>query len=557
MGSSEVEEKLPALILDHLEEGVLLTNPKAEIIYVNTHFTRVTGYGKEEVTGKNPNILSSGIHGEDFYRQMWQKILTLGRWEGEIWNRRKNGELYLEGAMIQSIQDMEGNPRYFMAVFRDITEKKRLEEKIHQLAHYDPVTHLPNESFLTMTLDRLIQERKDTGQKIAIVHLSVLQFKQIAESLGRISGNKLLRTIADQLKEIIGQEGFLGKWNGSQFILLLPISDYDEVISLVQKVLGEFHRHFSLDHHHFYLTLRAGISLYPQDGEEPELLFQKAEQASSFTREVRVPYLLYSSQFEEKIHIRLTVREYLRRALEEKQFYLHYQPIVDLHTGKWMGAEALVRWNHPVLGPLAPGIFIPVAEEMEFIGLLDEEVMRLACLKLREWEERVPPSFRMAINLSVQEFQVRDLVASVDRILQETGVSGEQIDLEITESALMQDAESSLQKLHALKERGIRISLDDFGTGYSSLQYLHRLPLDKLKIDRSFLKNINGDDRDRTIVKSVIDLGHNLGLKVLAEGIEEEEQFQLLKRLGSDEGQGNLFSPPIPGEEWETRFMRR
>lgn len=549
-----LEKEIPELIVDHLDEGIILTNPRAEILFVNDHFTRTTGYDRDEVRGKNPKILSSGIHSEEFYKQMWERILHSGMWEGEIWNRRKNGELYLEGAQIRKIDNGKGQTRFFLAVFRDITEKKRLEEKIKQLTHYDPVTHLPNESFLPEIFHDL-KNRKEAKKGLAVIHLSLLQLGEIIGAMGHRFGNRLLSSVAEQLKGLIGQEGILGRWNGAQFILLYPTSGRDEVLLFVQKLMGEFHRHFSLEHHDFYLTLLAGISYYPEDGEGPDTLFQRAEEASYCAREERSPYLFYSSQFEEKIKTKLAIRQYLRDSIKKKQLFLHYQPLINLRSRECTGAEALVRWNHPVLGPLSPGVFIPVAEEMGFIGLLDEEVIRMASMKMYEWIKALPSSFRMSVNLSVREFQEQNLLQVIDQILTESGLSGDRIDIEITESALMQDVEETIRKIYALRERGIHISIDDFGTGYSSLQYLRRLPVDRLKIDRSFIQTIGHDRRDQAIVKSVIEMGHSLGIKVLAEGIETPEQMQLIRNFDCDEGQGYFFSPPVPIDEMIQRCI--
>lgn len=542
------EEKFTSLILEHLDEGVILTNSQAEILYVNEHFCRTTGWGRDEVRGKNPRILSSGVHDKEFYRQMWEKILHNGKWEGEIWNRRKNGELYLEGAKIRKISDEKGETRFFLAVFQDITEKKRLEGKIRHLTYYDPVTDLPNEIFITETFQELTK-KMEPGKGLAVVHFTFLHLGEIVNVMGNSFGNRLLNAVAEQLKGLVGQEGILGRWHGSQFLLLYPAAEREEVRLMIEKIIGEFQRHFRLDQQDFYLTLRAGVSWYPEDGEKAEILFRKAEEAAYCSREQSSPYLFYHPLFEEKIRTRAAIRKYLRESIEEKQLFLLYQPLIDLRNGKCIGVEALVRWNHPVLGLLSPGAFIPIAEEIGFVGLINEEVMRIASLQMKDWEGVAPSDFRISVNFSAQEFHQRDLVAVVDQILKESGIPGERIDIEITESALMQDTDQSIGKIYALKDRGIQISIDDFGTGYSSLQYLRRLPVDRLKIDRSFIETIVKDKRDQAIVKSVIEMGHNLGVKVLAEGIETSDQLHLIRDLQCDEGQGYLFSPPISAEE--------
>ena len=548
----QAEEKLrqAAKVFESTTEGVMVTNLTGDIIAVNQAFSDITGYPEDEVLGCNAQVLKSGHHDALFYQAMWAVLTQLGRWQGEIWNRRKSGEIYPEWLTISTVKDQVGQLTNYVGVFSDISHIKHAEAKLDFLAYHDPLTSLPNRLLLNDRLEHAIQRAKREATHLAVLFIDLDQFKTVNDSLGHPVGDQLLQRAATLLKSCVREEDTVARLGGDEFVVLLEqLGDTRLAAEIAKKILVTLTQPHELDGHTLVVSGSIGISTYPTDGSDATTLLRNADTAMYRSKEEgRNTFCLYSAELTRSARERLTLETDLRRALKNQEFVLHYQPQVDVASGAVIGAEALVRWNHPKSGLISPARFIPVAEESGLILPLGAWVLEAACMQFQAWQAQGLPSFTLAVNLSPRQFRQIDLTHQVKHILTATGMPPHLLELEITEGAIMERGEHARDLLRALKSLGIQLAIDDFGTGYSSLAYLRRFPINVLKIDQSFMHDIPAESGAMEIAATIVAMARNLHLQVLAEGVETEAQLAFLQAQGCDYAQGYLHSRPLAAD---------
>lgn len=541
--------KLAASVFSNSRECMVVTDHNGSIIDVNPAFTQVTGYQKHEVLGKNPSILASGIHGDEFYAKLWQCLSKDGRWEGEIYNKRKDGEVFPEWLSINAIYQADGSVSHFIALYRDITEQKKSTEIIWRQAHYDPLTNLPNRRTLSDHLNHQLSVAQRNQTLSAVLFIDIDDFKHINDSLGHDMGDLLLQRVAQRLRDNTRSQDMIARQGGDEFIVVMgDLSSISPVIRLAERLLTSFERPFLLKEETIFVSASVGLAFYPNDGETAAELLKKADQAMYAAKQAgkncfRCFTQIMQDQAEQRIRL---VRE-LRYALQDSQFELYYQPIVSLKTGKVAKAEALIRWNHPERGLVAPDEFIPLAEQTKLIIPIGEWVFNKSCQVLKTLQQRYGEDFRLSINVSPVQFADAECkLLKWPEYLSGNDIQPSSIVVEITEGLLMDNKGKSLSALLHFRDAGFQVSLDDFGTGYSSLAYIQEYDIDYLKIDRHFVQQLNGPADSAILCESIIVMAHKLGIEVIAEGVETLEQQQALADMGCDYVQGYLYSRPIP-----------
>jgi len=553
---AEEKLRLAATVFENTTEGVVITNADAHIIAVNKAFTEITGYAENEVVGSRPSILRSERHDESFYRDMWAAINQAGRWRGEVWNRHKGGGLFPEWLTISRVTDEAGMVTHYVGVFSDISIIKESEQKLVHLAHYDALTDLPNRLLIHERVDHAIARAKRERAKVALVVMDVDRFKHINDSLGHSLGDQLLQAVAKRLVQGVREADTVGRLGGDEFIVILDdVSTGRDAAAVAQKLLDMFGTPFEAGTQELYLTLSIGISLFPDDGEDTASVLKNADAAMYRAKEQgRSNYKFYTTEMTEFAAERVKLEGDLRRALERNELLVYYQPQICLQSSELTGAEALLRWTHPELGMVSPATFIPLAEETGLIGEIGEWVLIQACEQLRAWREagmRVP---RVSVNVAGPQIRRGDLVDVVNRALAQSGLEPPDLELEVTESFIMEQAGHAIDVFEGLRALGVHVAIDDFGTGYSSLSYLRLLPIDRLKIDRSFVRDIPDDANASAIARAVVALGKSLQLNVIAEGVETQAQRAFLAEEGCDMAQGFLYSPPVPPDKFALYF---
>lgn len=545
--------KLANAFFNNTTEGILITDKNQTILKINHGFSTISGYSEESVIGKKPSILKSNRHDASFYKQIFETINKNGKWKGEIWNRRKNGEIYLQLLSIVPIYDETDEIGLYFGLFTDLSQYINNTEQIQNHTYYDMLTNLPNRILLHDRLSFMINHAKRNNQNMAILLMDLNRFKLINDTLGFSAGDSLLQTIANRLKSCLRDVDGVFRLGDDEFAILLEeISQPQDAARVAKRLLSVSSQPFQFYDHELYVTVSLGISIYPTDGEEVEVLLKNAEAAMNRAKELGINnYQHYMPTMNARAFEQLTLEHNLRKALQKDQFLVYYQPQVDMRTQKIIGAEALVRWQHPELGMISPAQFIPIAEETGLILSLGEWVLRTACQQAKKWYDQLGATFSISVNLSSKQFQQQNFVSTVNRVLKDIKLPPELLELEITESMGMKNPELTLKILNELKSMGINIAIDDFGTGYSSLSYLKRFPIDTLKIDRSFVSDIMTDSNDAAIVVAVIALAHSLKLKVIAEGVETAQQADYLLKHRCEQIQGFLFSPPVPAHDFE------
>jgi diguanylate cyclase (GGDEF)-like protein/PAS domain S-box-containing protein len=537
-----------AAVFDNAVEGIMITDPKARIIAVNQAFSHITGYTEAEVVGLNPRFLQSGRHDAAFYAGMWQELNASDHWQGEIWNRRKSGEVFAELLSINAVRDVSGNIVNYVSVFSDITRLKQFEAELEHRAHYDALTGLPNRLLLNSRLEHALEHGRRHGHKLGILFMDLDRFKNINDTLGHPMGDALLQGFAQRLLTRIRGDDTVARLGGDEFVVLLENLHHAEEAALVaQDILELMQEPFRLGNQEVFIGTSIGISTYPTDGNTPEALIKHADTALYQAKEQgRGTYRFYTEHLTQSANARLALETRLRHAMQKKEFALNYQPIYDI-DGRIVAVEALCRWHHPEDGTIPPDHFIPIAEETGLIVPLGEWILEAACRQAVAWQ-KAGLAVGVAVNLSARQFQQANLLERVQAIVRKTGIDPHRLELEITESGMLARGERSAELMDALKTLGVSLSIDDFGTGYSSLAYLKRLPVDKLKIDRSFVRDIPTDSSDMEIAATIIAMAKNLGLKVLAEGVETQAQLDFLRQKGCDYYQGYYYSRPLPAD---------
>jgi diguanylate cyclase (GGDEF)-like protein/PAS domain S-box-containing protein len=543
--------RLTSQVFEEAHEGIAITDRRNRIVTINRAFTKITGYQAEEVVGRDPKILRSGRQEPAYYAQMWQELSARGIWEGEMWNRRKNGEEFPLWLSISTVHGEDGAVSNYVAVFSDLSERKAREEQIRVLAEYDSLTGLANRALFN---DRLVQSLALAGRRegahLAVLFIDLDRFKNINDSLGHQVGDQLLQIAAGRIQACVRASDTVSRPGGDEFLLLFPeIGDADDVARVAEKLLAALAEPCQLGGQELRITASVGIAIYPEDGREASTLLQNADAAMYHSKEAgRNRYHFFTRDMNERISSLLALENSMRRALQREEFMLHYQPQVNIGEHRLVGVEALIRWQHPDLGLMPPGRFIPVAEDSGLIVPLGQWVLIEACRQARRWLDEGLPPLRMAVNISALQFAHPQFEQMVLTALKETGLDPALLELELTESIMMQDVEHSIAVLRSLKALGIQLSIDDFGTGYSSLAYLKRFPIDRLKIDQAFVRDITIDPDDAAITSTIISMAKTLGLKVIAEGVETVEQQAFLCAEGCDELQGYFIARPMAAD---------
>jgi len=552
--------RLNTAVIESTHDGVLITDLEGRIVSVNRAFTVVTGYEREEVIGRNPRFLQSGRHDRAYYHTMWAALTETGYWQGELWNRRRNGELYPEWLTLNAVRNEAGELSHYVGVFTDISKLKQTEARLEYLAHHDPLTDLPNRLLVLSRLEHALEVAQRRGKRVAVMFLDLDRFKTVNDSLGHSVGDELLCEVAGRLRRRLRDEDTLGRLGGDEFMVLLEhVETPGDAATVAQNLIEGLAEPFSLSSgHEVFIHVSVGISLYPDDGWEFMELVRNADAAMYRAKsQGRNTYGFYTEDLTRYASQRLDLETRLRRALAQDEFVVFYQPVLSVADGRLLGAEALVRWQPAGEKMISPAEFIPIAEETGLILPLGEWVLREACRQTQAWLSAGYAFGTMAVNLSAAQFKRQDVGAMLREVLAETGLPARQLELEITESNLMDQGERAAAMLVRLKELGVRLAIDDFGTGYSSLAYLKRFAIDKLKIDRSFVKDLADDRNDLAIAAAVVAMARALEIGVQAEGVETASQLALLATLGCGAYQGYLCSPPVPAAEFEARFLSR
>lgn len=548
------------VVFDSTREGIMVTDAQSRIINVNAAFSRITGYSFEEIQGKTPEMLHSGQHSAEFYQQIWDAIDTDGFWQGELYNKRKNGEIYPELISINRVLNEAGQVSHYIAVFSDISKLKATQDQIDYLAHFDPLTGLPNRAQLRLRLQQQIKQATRTHSSFALLVLDLDLFKDVNDSYGHAVGDEVLHTIAERLKQRLRERDTFARLGGDEFAIILePLLHQQDAARLADEILQALSLPISLSNGQaLRLGASIGICLHPQHGHTAEQLLQHADAALYRAKEEgRNRFAYYTQEMTLRARARIEFEEKLKRALNQGELQVYYQPQTDIRSGQVSGAEALLRWHSSDGQVISPLEFIPLAEETGLIRDIGEWVLKEVCRQGKAWQEQGLAPLRLAVNLSAMQFQQPELETQILRILQDTAFPPQWLELEITESALMQYHHTAQPLLLKLQKLGVSVAIDDFGTGYSSLAYLKRFSVDVLKIDKRFVDDIASDADDRTIINAIIAMGHSLGLKVLAEGVETELQLNYLTQQQCDYFQGYLESPPLPAKQFEQWLKAR
>ncbi len=543
---------LASAVFDFALEGIVITDTNGNILAANASASRITGYPTDELLGQNPRMLKSGCQDDQFYQSLWQSIHKNNQWQGEIWNKRKNGQVYPEWLSISPIKNDQGEVQNYIGIFVDISKQKEAEKRLIYQANHDKLTGLPNRDLFLDRLNMAILQAKRHQQKIAVLFIDLDHFKYINDTFGHAQGDQVLQKVASRLKSSLRETDTLARMGGDEFTVILQDFDNHHVVELTaNRIISALDQPIFFGQQEVYISSSIGISFFPEDGLSADVLMKRADTAMySAKNNGRKQLHFFQSGMEGYSGQRLEMERLLRRALEQNEFQLHYQPQFDLVSGQIIGAEALLRWQRPNAGLVPPDQFIPLAEENGMILPIGEWVLKEVCEQARSWQQAGWCSFRIAANLSARQFSQAGLSSTISKILTNSSLDPRYLELELTETAAMQHVEATLQTLKTLKQTGINISIDDFGTGYSSLSYLKQFPIDRLKIDRSFIADIAHDPNDAAIVVATISLANCMGLKVIAEGVETEEQLSFLKMHGCHEVQGFLLGHPVPADQF-------
>lgn len=542
-----------AAVYENSRDGIIITDAQTRIVAINPAFSQITGYSEGEVLGQTPHILKSDHHPRSFYQQMWQSIHESGGWSGEIWNRRKGDGIYPEWLTISTVNGDDGRVENYVGVFSDLTQLKRSEAELEHLATHDALTDLPNGRLLQARLEHAISRAARHGHKLAVLMLDIDRFKDINDSLGLYVGDALLKEMAQRVVNCLWKGDTVARLGGDELVVLIEeLSAPEHALRVAEKIRDALRVPYTVENQHYYLTVSIGISLYPDNGDRSELLIREADAAVYRAKdEGRNRTAFYTESLSRLALERLSIEAGLRYALEHNELELHYQPQVVLHNRKLAGVEGLVRWRHPEKGLIPPDDFIPLAEKTGLIEAIGEWVLEEACRQMAAWRDGGIAVPRVSVNLSAHQLGRQDLVQAVEKTLERHGLEPEMLELELTETAIMEDPRKATTTLKAMTELGVAMAVDDFGTGYSSLAYLQRLHLQRLKIDRTFVQDLPGNTNNIALCRAIIAMASSLGMETIAEGIEKEEQHLFLNAESCNIGQGWLYARALPAAELE------
>lgn len=554
----EAESKLASAVFNFTSEAIFVTNTDNKIQAVNPAFTAITGYTADEVLGADPSILNSGRHAADFFQNMWHSIKEVGQWEGEIWNKRKNGEQFPTWLSIATMRTATGNVQQYVAVMSDITSRKEAEDTIRHQANYDQLTKLPNRNLL---VDRLGQSMNRAGRlksKVGFLYVDLDHFKRLNDAFGRAHGDQLLIEIGRRMMECVRNSDTVGRLEKDIFgVVLNDLAHSLDGELVAKKIFASLERDLTIDDHQHKLTCSVGIAIFPGDGKTPEELMRNAEVAMYQAKDTTGQQArFFTKEMNEEMVTRMRLERDLRYAITANQFDLYYQPIMDPYTDKIAGAEALMRWPHPERGLVSPGNFIPLAEETGLIVPMGRWALAHACKQAANWTKLGVPIY-IAVNLSPRQCLEANFGEEIKQALADSALDPNNLVLEITESLLMTEGNAAIETMKQLTEKGVRLALDDFGTGYSSLSYLKKLPASVLKIDRAFVRDLPDSKEDSTLVQAMISMAHKLGMKVVAEGVETSEQLQFLRENQCDLIQGFYYCQPLTEEAFRDFIKNR
>ena len=551
--TSETRQRLAATVVDNTIEGVVVTDADSRILSVNAAVTRLLGYTEEELLGKTPRVFKSGRHDRAFYDALWTTLRQTGHWQGEIWNRRKNGEVFPEHMSLSAVRDPAGEITHYVCMFTDISEEKAHQRQLEFLAHNDALTGLSNRAWFGHQLDQVVQEARESGEHVAVLLLNLDRFKDVNDSYGHTTGDEVLKHIARQVQSALRPGDVLGRLAGDELaVVARHLRHADGAAAVARHLITAVAEPWrSPDGFEVVAGVSVGICMFPEHAANAELLLQGAHAAVYGAKaRGRGAWCFFHEAMTQAARERLALESRLRLALAQGHLQMFYQPQVDIRSGRILGAEALVRWNDPQEGLISPARFIPVAETSGVIGPLGEWVLREVCRQGQQWRADGLAELTLAVNVSPRQFHLTDLAGCTSAALAESGFPSELLELEITETALAERTEEARQVLLRLRSLGVRIAVDDFGTGYSSLAQLKRFPIDVLKIDQGFIRDIPQSADDMAISAAIIAMGHSMGMEVLAEGVEDDGQLAFLRERGCDAYQGYLCSRPLPAEDF-------
>lgn len=542
---TEIQLQLALQVFSRGSEGILITDKDCRITSVNRAFEQITGYNEQDVIGKNPSLLASGRHDASFWQRFWTQVEKAGYWEGELWNRRRNGEVYPQWLSVSRVEGDQRMDRHYIGVFSDITRRKMAEEEIERLAFYDGLTGMPNRYLLRDRVRQAISDARRHGAGFSLLFIDLDRFKDVNDVFGHEVGDRLLQAVAGRICQLIRDSDTLSRIGGDEFVLLM--SDIDRAATeqkakqLIERVVAPY----AIDDTELNISASIGIAFFPTDGEDYDTLLKHADAAMYAAKASgRNTFTCFDMTMAEQAHERVTYDRALRQSLRNRDFRVAYQPQVDLETGRIIGVEALLRWTHPELGEVPPDTFIPVAEQSDLINDLGAWVLEESLGQLARWHAAGHEHLRMAVNVSARQFWQEGFGDEVFRLLERSGVPPQFLEIELTERLAMQDPEQFISGMSRLHQAGVRVAIDDFGTGYSSLVYLKKLPIRVLKIDRSFVEDIGRDHDDEVICRSILDLAAAMGLETVAEGVEEQTHVEFLRENGCRYAQGYLFARP-------------
>ncbi len=545
-------QMLTRSVFDNAGEGILVTDADNRFVLVNRKFEEITGYDFEDVAGQDPSMLSSGQQAKDFYRDMWASLKATGTWQGEIWNRKKDGTIYPEWLTINAVKNKAGEVLHYVGLMNDLSQQKATEQEINRLSFYDILTGLPNVSLFKNRLQQSIKKSSRESQKVALLIVDIARFKMFNDAVGYEYGDQLLKAVAQRLNQLLDSEDSVARLGADNFLILMEdIQNKNETVEFAEQLIEAFLEPFSVDGQDHVLDVKIGIALSSLDGDEALDLMKSADEALFEAKKLpHSGYAFHSSELTTTTSEYFFYEKALRQGIENKELVTYFQPQICLKENRVVGAEALVRWLHPEMGVVPPNKFIGISESTGLIIPLGRDVLAQACRHWLAWQKQGFELERISVNVSTIQLMHQDFVATVAEVLAETGINPAVLELEVTESFLLQNEQQGIEVLYALKDLGVALSMDDFGTGFSSLSYLKKLPLDQLKIDQSFVQSLPDDAEDLAIVEAIIAVGKAVGVEVIAEGVETELQAQFLRDKGCLLAQGFGFSRPLPPEEF-------